>query len=281
MKLLRYGPQGQEKPGILDGQGLIRDLSGHVDDIGPRQVTPARLAELRTIAIDTLPVVTSDRIGACLADVGKIICIGLNYRKHAEETGSKIPDEPIVFLKATSSLSGPGDPIFIPRSAEKTDWEVELGVVIGKKGTNIAEADAPAHIAGYCTSNDVSERDFQSRRGGQWTKGKSADSFGPIGPWLVTADEVPDPQALELWCEVNGERLQASSTADMIFGVHFIVAYVSQFMTLHPGDVIMTGTPSGVGAGLKPQRFLRPGDVVTCAVAGLGAHNHTVAAIDG
>ncbi|MBF9233866.1 fumarylacetoacetate hydrolase family protein [Microvirga alba] len=276
MKLLRYGPAGAEKPGILDNDGQIRDLSAHVSDIGPEQLSPEGLARLRAVDVAGLPVVIDPRLGACVAGVGKIVCIGLNYRKHAEETGSKIPEEPIVFLKATTSLNGPDDPIIVPYGSVKTDWEIELGVVIGQRATLIEEASALDYVAGYCTTNDVSERHFQSHRGGQWTKGKSADSFGPIGPWLVTSDEVPDPQQLDLWCDVNGERLQSSSTADMIFDVRFVVSYLSQFMTLMPGDVIMTGTPSGVGAGFKPQRFLKAGDHLRCGVTGLGEQSHAV-----
>jgi 2-keto-4-pentenoate hydratase/2-oxohepta-3-ene-1,7-dioic acid hydratase in catechol pathway len=277
LKLVRYGPSGEEKPGIIDAEGRIRDLSDHVGDIGPAAVTREGLARLREVDVGSLPVVDGGvRIGPCVGGVGKIVCIGLNYRKHAEETGSRIPEEPIIFLKAITALAGPTDPIVVPHGSVKTDWEIELGVVIGRRATLVEEADALSYVAGYCTANDVSERHFQSHRGGQWTKGKSADSFGPIGPWLVTSDEVADPQNLDLWCEVNGERLQASSTSDMIFGVAHIVSYLSQFMTLVPGDVIMTGTPSGVGLGLKPQRFLKAGDRVRCGVAGLGEQDHAV-----
>lgn len=280
MKLLRYGPQGQEKPGCLDAQGNLRDLSGASADFGGDTVSITALHKLSQIDPATLPVVAQPaRIGAPLAYVPNFYCIGLNYAAHAAETGAEKPQEPLVFSKATSSLAGPDDPITIPRGANRTDWEVELGVIIGKRALYVSEADALAHVAGYCAVNDVSERDFQKNRGGQWIKGKSAPGFGKIGPWLVTADEIPDPQALRLQLSVNGDQRQDSTTADMIFTVAQIVSYMSQFMELVPGDVIATGTPSGVAAGMSPPQFLRPGDIVSLNVEGLGAQEaHVVAA---
>ena len=271
MKLLRYGPQGAEKPGMLDASGKVRDLSAHVDDLAGDAVSLAALDRLRALDPAKLPLVAEPgRIGACLARVPNFFCIGLNYAKHAEETGATPPAEPIVFSKAASALSGPFDPVIIPRTSEKADWEVELGVIIGAETLYVSEADALAHVAGYCTINDVSERAFQIERGGQWIKGKSAPTFGPIGPYLVTADEVPDPQALRVTLDLNGERVQDSDTGDMIFTVAQIVSHMSQFMKLMPGDIIATGTPSGVGMGMKPQRFLKPGDVMEIEVEGLG-----------
>lgn len=279
MKLLRFGPAGRERTGILDDQGRVRDLSAHVPELAGRAVEIAALDRLRGLDISTLPVVeTPGRIGPCLAHVPNFYCIGLNYARHAAEAGAEPPAEPIIFSKASSALSGPNDPIIIPRGSEKTDWEVELGVVIGREALYVSEDEALDHVAGYCTINDVSERSFQIERGGQWIKGKSAPSFGPIGPWLVTADEVPDPQGLRLSLDLNGERVQDSSTDDMIFSVAQIVSYMSRFMKLMPGDVIATGTPSGVGMGMKPQRFLRPGDVVTLRVEGLGEQRQEVIA---
>jgi len=279
MKLLRYGPKGQEKPGILDTEGKVRDLGGQVPDFQGDGISLAALDAIRAIDIDSLPIVAPDRIAACLADVPNFYCIGLNYAKHAAETGAQPPTEPIVFSKATSALSGPFDPVVIPRGSEKSDWEVELGVVIGKAASYVSEEDALDYVAGYCTINDVSERTFQIERGGQWIKGKSAPTFGPVGPWLVTADEVPDPQALRLSLKLNGETMQESDTSDMIFSVREIVSYMSNFMELRPGDIIATGTPSGVGMGQSPQRFLRPGDVMELEVEGLGAQRQeTVAA---
>lgn len=279
MKLLRFGPAGRERTGILDDQGRVRDLSAHVPELAGRAVEIAALDRLRGLDISTLPVVeTPGRIGPCLAHVPNFYCIGLNYARHAAEAGAEPPAEPIIFSKASSALSGPNDPIVIPRGSEKTDWEVELGVVIGREALYVSEDEALDHVAGYCTINDVSERSFQIERGGQWIKGKSAPSFGPIGPWLVTADEVPDPQGLRLSLDLNGERVQDSSTDDMIFSVAQIVSYMSRFMKLIPGDVIATGTPSGVGMGMKPQRFLRPGDVVTLRVEGLGEQRQEVIA---
>jgi 2-keto-4-pentenoate hydratase/2-oxohepta-3-ene-1,7-dioic acid hydratase in catechol pathway len=272
MKLLRYGPVGAEKPGILDARGHLRDLSAHVPDIAGEVLTPEGLARLRAINPESLPVVTGDpRLGACVGQVGKFICIGLNYSDHAAETGAKVPPEPILFMKATSAVCGPNDDVIIPRTSVKTDWEVELGVVIGRGGVYIDEAQAMDHVAGYCVINDVSERAFQAERSGQWVKGKSADTFGPTGPWLVTADEVADPQNLPMWLEVDGHRYQNGSTKTMVYGVRHLVSYISQFMSLQPGDIISTGTPPGVGLGQKPDPvFLRPGQVMTLGIEGLG-----------
>ena len=279
MKLLRYGPQGQEKPAILDAEGQVRDLSGHVADFVGAAVSLEALDPIRKIDISTLPVVANPgRIGACLASVPNFYCIGLNYAKHAAETGAEPPKEPIIFSKATSSLSGPFDPVVIPRNSVKADWEVELGVVIGREALYVSEADALSYVAGYCTINDVSEREFQIEKGGQWIKGKSAPTFGPTGPYLVTADEVGDPQKLGLTLSLNGEVVQDSNTDDMIFGVAKIISYMSQFMKLVPGDIIATGTPSGVGMGMKPQRFLKPGDVMEIEVKGLGVQKQTAEA---
>ena len=266
MKLLRYGPPGQEKPGLLDRDGKIRDLSGAVRDIDGAALAPAELDRLRRLDPASLPLVPGNpRLGPCVGAISKIVAIGLNYRLHAQEAGAAIPTEPIFFMKAPSSICGPNDDVMIPKGSQKTDYEVELGIVIGSVTRYIAVHDAPKHIAGFCVVNDVSEREFQIERCGQWTKGKSADTFCPIGPWLVTSDEVPDAGKLALWTEVNGERRQNSNTSDLIFGVDHIVSYVSHFMTLLPGDVIPTGTPSGVGMGFKPPRFLkarRPGALV-------------------
>ena len=270
MKLLRVGPVGHEKPAILDESGAIRDLSGHVTYFAGQSVGFEALNAIRSIDLSTLPVIENpERIGACLASVPNFYCIGLNYAKHAAEAGMDAPKEPIIFSKASSALSGPFDPVIIPRQSTKTDWEVELGVVIGKVASYVSEAEALSYVAGYCTVNDVSERAFQIEKGGQWIKGKSAPSFGPIGPYLVTADEVPDPQNLSLSLSLNGETMQNSNTSDMIFGVAEIVSYMSQFMTLLPGDIIATGTPAGVGMGMKPQRFLAEGDVMELEVEGL------------
>lgn len=272
MKLLRFGPVGQEKPGLVDRHGRLRDLSGVVADIAGEVLLDDSLAALRAVDPDTLPMVEGEpRIGACVGRIGKFICVGLNYADHARETGKEPPAEPILFMKATSAVCGPNDDIEIPQGSTKTDWEVELGIVIGKRAKYVREADAIEHVAGYCTVNDVSERAFQSERGGQWTKGKSHDSFGPIGPWLVTRDEIADPQALDLWLEVDGTRRQHGSTRTMIFGVAELVAYISQFMTLEPGDIIATGTPPGVGLGQKPPIFLKPGQTVRLGVQGLGS----------
>lgn len=277
MKLLRYGFPGQEKPGLLDAEGHIRDLSGHVGDIAGEVLLPDSLSRLSALNVASLPRVNgTPRLGACVSGTGKFICIGLNYSDHAAETGATVPPEPIIFTKATSAIVGPNDTIEIPRNAVKTDWEVELGVVIGKTAKYVDEADAMSHVAGYCVINDVSERAFQAERQGQWTKGKSADTFGPTGPWLVTADEVPDAQALPMWLEVNGHRYQNGSTATMVYGVRYLVSYLSQFMSLQPGDIISTGTPPGVGMGQKPQVYLKQGDVVTLGIEGLGQQRQNV-----
>jgi 2-keto-4-pentenoate hydratase/2-oxohepta-3-ene-1,7-dioic acid hydratase in catechol pathway len=282
MKLLRYGPVGQEKPGLLDRDGNIRDLSAAVRDIAGEALAPAALDRLRRLDPARLPLVPgTPRLGPCVGSVSKIVAIGLNYRLHAQEAGAAIPSEPIFFMKATSSICGPNDDVMIPKNSQKTDYEVELGIVIGSLARHVAKSDARKHVAGYCVVNDVSEREFQIERGGQWTKGKSADTFCPTGPWLVPADEVPDPGKLALWTEVNGERRQNSNTADLIFGVDEIVSYVSQFMTLLPGDVIPTGTPSGVGMGFKPPKFLKPGDRVRLSVEGLGEQNQRLVAYSG
>lgn len=279
MKLLRYGPAGQEKPGILDADGRIRDLSAHVADIDGAALTPEGLARIAAIDVAALPVVEGDpRIGACVGKVGKFLCIGLNYADHAAEAGMKLPPEPVLFMKATSCIVGPNDDVVLPRTAVKGDWEVELGVVIGRHAKYVTEDEALDHVAGYCTINDVSERSFQAERAGQWTKGKSCDTFGPIGPWVVTRDEVADPQDLKLWCHVNGKPMQNGSTNTMHFGVRHIVSYLSQFFTLEPGDVIATGTPPGVGLGMKPPVFLKAGDVMELGVEGLGTQRQRVVA---
>lgn len=282
MKLLRFGPQGSEKPGILDANGAVRDLSAHVTDFAGDSVSFEALDALRAIDINSLPVVDAPgRIGACLAKVPNFFCIGLNYTKHAEETGAQPPKEPIIFSKASSALSGPFDPVIIPKGSQKTDWEVELGVVIGKTCSYVSVEDALDYVAGYCTINDVSEREFQIERGGQWIKGKSAPSFGPIGPYLVTADEISDPQNLRVTLKLNGETVQDSNTNDMIFTVAEIISHMSQFMQLQAGDIIATGTPSGVGMGMKPQRFLKPGDTMDIEVHGLGAQKQVAQAYGG
>jgi 2-keto-4-pentenoate hydratase/2-oxohepta-3-ene-1,7-dioic acid hydratase in catechol pathway len=282
MKLLRYGPPGQEKPGLLDRDGRIRDLSGAVRDIAAEALAPSSLDRLRRLDPTALPLVPgSQRLGPCVGAVPKIVAIGLNYRMHAQETGAAIPKEPIFFMKAISSICGPDDDVIIPKNSQKTDYEVELGIVIGTLARHVSRAEALRHVAGFCVVNDVSEREFQIERGGQWTKGKSADTFCPLGPWLVTTDEVPDPGKLALWTEVNGERRQNSNTGDLIFGVDEIVSYVSQFLTLQPGDVIPTGTPSGVGLGFKPPKFLKPGDRMRLGVEGLGEQNQRLVAYQG
>ncbi len=278
MKLVRYGEPGQEKPGILDADGKIRDLSGIVDDIAGAALVPEGLDKLRSLDIDALPRVEGDvRYGPCVGQVGKFICIGLNYADHAAESGMPIPSEPVVFMKAISAICGPNDTVLIPRDSVKTDWEVELGVVIGKGGKYIEEADALSHVAGYCVVNDVSEREFQIERGGTWDKGKGADTFGPIGPWLVTADEVADPQNLGMWLDVDGKRYQDGSTRTMIFGVAHVVSYLSRFMSLQPGDLISTGTPPGVGMGQKPAIYLRPGQTMHLGIEGLGEQKQVTA----
>ena len=279
MKLLRHGPMGQEKPGLMAADGTIRDLSAHVSDIDGAALSDAALANLAKIDPASLPVVAAGtRLGACVAGTGKFICIGLNYADHAKESGMAVPPEPVIFMKATSAICGPNDPIIIPRGSEKTDWEVELVAVIGTRCKYVSEADALNHVAGYCVTNDVSERAFQTERSGQWTKGKSCDNFGQIGPWLVTRDEVADPQNLSMWLTVNGKKMQNGSTKTMVYGVAHVVSYLSQFMTLHPGDVISTGTPPGVGMGMKPPQYLRAGDVVELAIEGLGQQRQDVIA---
>ncbi len=277
MKLLRYGPKGSEKPGVLDDKGCIRDLSSVVEDIAGETLTPEGLARLQGIDPATLPLVKGDpRIGPCVGKVGKFLAIGLNYADHAAESGMPLPKEPIIFTKATSAICGPNDDVQIPRNAEKTDWEVELGIVIGRDAKYVSESDALKHVAGYCVVNDVSERAFQLEGTGQWVKGKSADSFGPIGPWLVTADEVGDPQSLDLWLEVDGHRYQNGSTRTMVFGVAHLVSYLSRFMSLQPGDIIATGTPPGVGMGQKPPCYLRAGQTMRLGVQGLGVQMQKV-----
>lgn len=276
MKLLRYGPVGQEKPGLLDATGTIRDLSTTIPDISGSSLSPAGLDKLKSLDPQALKAVPGNpRIGPCVTGVGKFICIGLNYSDHAAETGATVPPEPIIFMKATSAITGPNDDVIIPKNSQKTDWEVELGVVIGSVARYVSEADAMKHVAGYCLINDVSERAFQTERHGQWTKGKSCDSFGPIGPWLVTADEVPDPQDLAMFCDINGKRFQNGSTKTMVYGVRYLVSYLSQFMSLQPGDIISTGTPPGVGMGQKPPLYLKDGDKIHLGIAGLGEQHQT------
>ncbi len=271
MKLLRYGEPGRERPGMLDAAGGIRDLGGEIADLSPETVTAEVLDRLRGIDPESLPKVDGDpRLGPCITRPGKFICIGLNYSDHAAESGMPVPETPVLFMKATSALSGPNDPIIIPRGATKTDWEVELGVVIGRHAKYIDEADAMDYVAGFCVINDVSEREFQLEGTGQWVKGKSCDSFGPTGPWLVTPDDVPDPHNLAMWLEVNGHRYQEGSTRTMVFGVAHLVSYVSRYMSMQPGDIISTGTPPGVGLGQKPPVYLKVGDRVSLAIEGLG-----------
>lgn len=276
MKLLRYGPIGAEKPGILDEDGTIRDLSGVVGDIGGATLGDAGLDRLRGLDLATLPVVDpSVRLGPCVAGTGKFVCIGLNYADHAEESGMTVPPEPIIFMKATSAICGPNDAVLIPRGSEKTDWEVELGIVIGKRAKYVSEAEALDYVAGYCLINDVSERAFQIEHQGQWSKGKSSDTFGPTGPWLVTRDAVADPLDLSMWLRVNGETRQNGSTKTMVYGPAFIVSYLSRFMSLNPGDIISTGTPPGVGMGMKPPTYLKAGDVIELGIEGLGEQRQT------
>lgn len=282
MKLLRYGPVGAEKPGMLDANGQIRDLSAHIPDIAHGVLTNEGMAQLANLNVNALEVVSgSPRIGACVGHVGKFICIGLNYADHAAESGMEPPKEPVMFFKATSAVCGPNDDVIIPRGSEKTDWEVELGVVIGEEARYVSEEDALNHVAGYCVVNDLSERAFQLERGGQWVKGKSADTFGPIGPWLVSRDEIADPQKLPMWLDVDGTRYQDGSTETMIFGVAHLVSYVSQFMSLQPGDIISTGTPKGVGMGQKPNAiYLKPGQEMRLGIDGLGAQQQKTIACD-
>ncbi len=283
MKLLRYGPAGREKPGMLDDQGRVRDLSGHVSDIADQVLTPRGLAALRALDVSALPLVEGTpqrdlRLGPCVGQVRKFVAIGLNYADHAAESGMPVPDEPVVFNKWSSCISGPDDDIRLPRDSRKTDWEVELGVIIGAPASDVPETGAMAHVAGYCVVNDVSERHWQLERGTTWDKGKGFDSFGPIGPWLVTADEIPDPQALPMWLEVDGRRYQQGSTATMVFGVAALVSYCSRLMTLLPGDIITTGTPPGVGMGQTPPVYLKGGETVTLGIEGLGRQTQRVVA---
>jgi len=279
MKLLRYGSPGREKPGLLDASGTIRDLSGVIADVGGDALLPESLAKLRQLEAKTLPAVDANpRIGPCVGGVGKFLCVGLNYSDHAAESGMKVPAEPIIFMKATSSIVGPNDDLEIPRGSEKTDWEVELGVVIGKTAKYVDEASALDHVAGFCVVHDVSERAFQLEGTGQWVKGKSADTFGPIGPWLVTPDEVPDYGELDMWLEVDGKKYQNGTTKTMVFGVPYLVSYLSRFMSLQPGDIISTGTPPGVGHGMKPPVYLRAGNEVRLGVARLGEQRQRVVA---
>jgi 2,4-diketo-3-deoxy-L-fuconate hydrolase len=277
MKLVRYGNPGKEKPGLIDGDGKLRDLSAVVKDIGPEQLGDAALAKLRKVKVDKLPLVKGKpRYGSPVANVGKFIAIGLNYADHAAESGMPIPKEPVVFTKANSCIQGPNDPVMLPKGSVKGDWEVELGVVIGARARYVSQKDALSHVAGYCIVNDVSEREWQLERGLTWDKGKGFDTFGPIGPWLVTRDEVPNPQKLAMWLDVNGQRMQTGNTRTMIFNVAKLVSYVSQLNTLEPGDVITTGTPPGVGMGMKPPVFLKKGDVMTLGIEGLGEQRQEV-----
>ncbi|MCW5656129.1 MAG: fumarylacetoacetate hydrolase family protein [Burkholderiaceae bacterium] len=278
MKLMRYGAKGAEKPGLVDAQGQVRALSGAIPDITPQTLSPQGLAQLRALDVSTLPLVqTPGRIAAPWSGCGKFLCIGLNYADHAAESGMPVPKEPILFMKPASVRVGPNDAVVLPQGSVKGDWEVELGVVIGTRARYVSEADALQHVAGYCVVNDVSEREYQLERGGQWDKGKGCDTFGPVGPWLVTTDEIPDPQALPMWCEVNGKRMQNGNTRTMVFGVRQLVSYLSRFMTLEPGDLIATGTPPGVGMGLKPQpQFLKPGDTMRLGIEGLGVQQQSV-----
>jgi 2,4-diketo-3-deoxy-L-fuconate hydrolase len=279
MKLVRYGTPGEERPGLIDANGTLRDLSGEIPDVIGATLSPDVLADLAKLDPETLPPVEGNpRYGACVGQVGKFLCIGLNYSDHAAETGATVPPEPVMFTKATSAIIGPNDTVRIPRGSTNTDWEVELGIVIGTAAKYVSEADAPAHIAGYCVINDVSEREYQLERHGTWDKGKGCDTFGPLGPWLVTPDEVGDAGALHMWLEVNGHRYQDGTTATMVYKPAFLVSYLSQFMTLHPGDVITTGTPPGVGMGQKPQVFLKAGDVMTLGIEKLGEQRQEVTA---
>lgn len=277
MKLLRYGLRGQEKPGLLDGDGNIRDLSAYVKDIAGVELGADALAKLAALNVEDLPLIDNTvRVGPCVANVGKFMAIGLNFSDHAKEAGMVEPAEPVLFTKHTSCINGPNDDVVLPRGSVKTDWEVELGVVIGKTAKYVGETEALDHVAGYCVVNDISERAFQLENTGQWVKGKSCDTFGPIGPWLVTRDEIADPQALDLWLDVNGERRQSGNARTMIFSVAHIISYLSGFFTLHPGDVICTGTPPGVGMGMTPQQFLKPGDEMRLGVEGLGVQRQRV-----
>lgn len=279
MKLLRYGSAGSEKPGMMDADGKIRCLANVIDDLSGHALSDASLEKLRAIDPTTLPEVDAEtRIGPCVTGVGKIMCIGLNYSDHAAESGMEVPPEPVLFMKATSAISGPNDNVVIPRNSKKSDWEVELGVVIGKHAKYVSESEALDYVAGYCVINDLSEREFQVERSGQWVKGKSCDTFAPLGPWLVTRDEVADPQDLGMWLELNGEKVQDGSTKTMVFGVAHLISYLSQFMSLHPGDVISTGTPPGVGLGMDPPRYLVPGETMRVGIDGLGVQQQTTVA---
>jgi 2,4-diketo-3-deoxy-L-fuconate hydrolase len=281
MKLMRHGAKGAERPALVDDQGRVRDLSGVLPDITADTLTPAGLQRLRELDVSRLPVVASPgRIAPPWRGMGKFVCVGLNYADHAAESGVPVPAEPVIFMKATSALIGCNDAVVLPQGSQKSDWEVELGVVIGRTARYVTEDDALKHVAGYCVVNDLSEREYQLERGGTWDKGKGCDTFGPVGPWMVTADEVPDPQRLALWLDVNGQRLQNGSTATMVFGVAHLVSYISRFMTLHPGDLISTGTPPGVGLGQKPPRFLKPGDEMRLGIQGLGEQHQRVHAWD-
>ncbi len=279
MKLVRYGREGKEKPGLIDGAGKLRDLSDVVADIDADTLRPRALSRLAKLKPESLPAVRgAPRVGPCVARVGNFIAVGLNYADHAAESGMPVPKEPVLFSKMTSCIVGPNDDVVIPRGSKKTDWEVELAIVIGSRASYVSEGEALSHVAGYCVCNDVSEREFQLERSGQWVKGKSCPTFGPLGPWLVTPDEIKDVQALNLWLDVNGERMQTGSTATMVFGVRTLVSYISQFMILEPGDVITTGTPPGVGSGKKPPRFLKAGDTMSLGVDGLGQQAQRVVA---
>jgi 2-keto-4-pentenoate hydratase/2-oxohepta-3-ene-1,7-dioic acid hydratase in catechol pathway len=276
MRLLRYGYPGQERPGLLDNSGIIRDLSAYIDDLTPETLSPETLNRLAALPVDKLPPVAGKpRLGPCVSGTRKFICVGLNYSDHAAETNATVPPEPILFMKSPHAIAGPNDDVEIPRHSVKTDWEVELGVVIGKTAKYVSEDDALAYVAGYCVINDLSEREFQIERQGQWVKGKSCDTFGPIGPWLVTKDEIGDPQQLPMWLEVDGHRYQNGSTATMIYSVRYLVSYISQFMSLHPGDIISTGTPPGVGMGQKPPVYLKAGQVMRLGIEGLGIQQQT------
>ena len=279
MKLFRYGPRGHERPGLVDHEGVMRDLSAQIGDICAADLVPSRLDRLRSVETWTLPVIApGTRLSVPWHGMSKFVCVGLNYKDHAAEAKMALPTEPILFMKTANTLTGPNDPVVLPQGSEKSDWEVELGVVIGTRARYVSEADALSHVAGYCVVNDVSERAFQLERGGTWDKGKCCDTFGPVGPWLVTADEVPDPQKLSLWLEVGGQRMQDGTTADMVFGVAQLVSYISRFMTLEPGDLVATGTPAGVGMGR--QRFLKPGDTMRLGISGLGEQSTAVHAWD-
>ncbi|MEM7313132.1 MAG: fumarylacetoacetate hydrolase family protein [Planctomycetota bacterium] len=278
MKLLRFGEPGKEKPGLLDAEGNIRSLENEISDLTGEALGPESFSRLAGLDVASLPKVDDCRLGPCVTGVGKMICIGLNYSDHAAESGLEVPPEPTIFMKATSSISGPNDDVIIPRNSTKSDWEVELGVIIGKHAKYVTESEALDYVAGYCVVNDLSEREFQIERSGQWVKGKSCDTFAPLGPWLVTKDEIPDPQNLKMWLEVDGHRYQDGSTSTMVYGVAHVVSYLSQFMSLHPGDVISTGTPPGVGLGLDPPTYLKPGQTMRLGIDGLGEQQQVTVA---